>query len=155
MVINGCALRVKALTECLLQVFSRGSIPTLAPAMQVALEVYGEDSDMDVYFGIPSPLGLLPAQQRPEAVPLLVAEPGDACFPLSSRHLAGTFWLMLIFHSINNCDLSLLTAAVQCSPKLQVLRLQQAFQAVESTPLQVARFWWSGEAAPSRKKRRR
>ena len=57
--------------------------------MQVALEVYGGGTEMDVYFGVPSPLGYLPAQQRAEAIPLLVADPENACSPLSSRHLAG------------------------------------------------------------------
>ena len=59
------------------------------PAMKVALEVTGEGIDMDVFFAISSPFGLLPPQQRPEALPLTVADPEDACSPLGSRHFAG------------------------------------------------------------------
>ena len=57
--------------------------------MKVALELTGEGIDMDVYFAIPSPFGLVPPQQRPEALPLTVADPEDACSPLGSRHFAG------------------------------------------------------------------
>ena len=49
----------------------------------------GEGIDMHVYFGIPAPFGLQLPQQRPEALPLTVADPEDACSPLASRHYAG------------------------------------------------------------------
>ena len=61
----------------------------LVLALQVALEVYGEDTELNVYFAVPSLLGVLPPQQKPSAVPLLVAHPEDACSPLKTRHLAG------------------------------------------------------------------
>ena len=57
--------------------------------VKVALEIYGDGIEMEVYFAVPSPLGVLPPGHRSEAVPLIVADPEDACSPLSSRHLAG------------------------------------------------------------------
>ena len=57
--------------------------------MKVALEIYSDDTEMEVYFAVPSPLGVLPSEQRTVAIPLVVADPEDACSPLSSKHLAG------------------------------------------------------------------
>ncbi len=68
--------------------------------MQVALEVYGDSTEMDVYFGVPSPLGFLPPQQRAEAISLLVADPEDACNSLSSRHLAGEDDIIMTQHTL-------------------------------------------------------
>ena len=61
----------------------------LVRVLQVALEVYGKETELNVYFAVPSLLGALPPHQKPSAVPLLVAEPEDACSPLKTRHLAG------------------------------------------------------------------
>jgi len=68
--------------------------------VQVALEVYGGGTEMDVYFGVPSPLGFLPPQQRAEAISLLVADPEDACYSSSSRHLAGKHDTIIIQHTL-------------------------------------------------------
>ena len=57
--------------------------------MKVALDIYSDGTEMEVYFAVPSPLGVLPSEQKTEAIPLFVADPEDACSPLNTKHIAG------------------------------------------------------------------
>lgn len=57
--------------------------------MKVALEIYSDGIEMNVFFAVPSPLGVLPSEQKTEAIPLFVADPEDACSSLKSKHFAG------------------------------------------------------------------
>lgn len=80
-------------SRCTMYLLIEGRLPAppseLVLALQVALEVYGEDTELNVYFAVPSLLGVLPPHQKPSAVRLLVADPEDACSPLRIRHPAG------------------------------------------------------------------
>ena len=91
--------------------------------MKVALEITGEGIDMDVYFGIPAPFGLLLPQQRLEALPLTVADPEDACSPLASRHYAGeeTHRWLVDLHAREHLD-SLLCLCI-CFPDASFLQV--------------------------------
>ena len=77
--------------------------------MKVALEIYSDGIEMEVFFAVPSPLGVLPADHRVEAIPLLVADPEDACSPLSSKHLTGR--QMQMYNTV------MITSPVQACPK--------------------------------------
>ena len=82
----------------------------------MALEIYSDGTEMEVYFAVPSPIGVLPADHRIEAVPLVVADPEDACSPLRSKHLAGeaTSWTYGHLNKEGICGVTPLLPA--CTP---------------------------------------
>ena len=125
--------------------------------MKVALELYGDSIETEVYFAVPSPLGVPPSEQRTKAIPLVVADPEDACSPLSSKHLAGMNCIDVMAHydcmsaapiKQNIQDKGRPGSSV-CTPSLC-----RACERDVVTLVQVPRCWSSEAAAHSQRRRR-